>query len=486
MPPLVSAPKSLPPLDLKTQIGYGVGEMSSEITGSIMVFFILFFLTSVAGLNAGLAGSVLLVGKIWDAFLDPLIGWLSDQTRSRRWGRRYPWMLLGSIPLGVSFALLWWVWPIATQGGRFIYYLLVSVAFYTAFTAVVVPYATLGAELTATYDERTQLIGYKAAFSIGSSIAALVVAQVIFLLIDNEHQKYQITGIICGIAATLSVYACVWATRQRFHQMQNHRHRESPPPPLPIHKQVQIVLSNRAFLYVMGIYLCSWLGVQITAAMLPYFVVDWMGLSEVHFTQMALTVQGTALLMMFFWRFLGLRWGKRCIYCLGIPLTLIAQIGLFLLQPGQVFLMYAIAALAGAGLATAYIVPWSMLPDVLDLDELQTGQRREGVFYGFVVQFQKLAIAIAIFGIGKVLDWAGFVSGTAADQVVQQPDSALWAIRLLLGPCSGLVLLGGILLAARYPLDRVIHQEILLRLSRSNCGEPSPQLAQLLTSKLQR
>mgnify|MGYP005843939745 CR=1 FL=1 len=93
-------------LNLKTKLAYGVGELGKEIPGNILVFFLLFFLTNVAGLNATLAGSVLLVTKVWDAINDPLVGWLSDRTRSPL-GRRYPWMLWGAIPLGVCFCLLW-------------------------------------------------------------------------------------------------------------------------------------------------------------------------------------------------------------------------------------------------------------------------------------------------------------------------------------------------------------------------------------------
>lgn len=99
----------------------------------------------------------------------------------------------------------------------------------------------------------------------------------------------------------------------------------------PFWNQIRLAFSNRPFLYVIGIYMCSWLGLQVTAAMLPYFVVTWMGLPEQHFTQMALAVQGTALVTMPFWGWLGQKLGKRAIYGMGIPLTLIAQAGLFLL-----------------------------------------------------------------------------------------------------------------------------------------------------------
>lgn len=440
-----------------------MGEVASEITSSILVFFALFFLTNVAGLNPAWAGSVILICKLWDAVNDPMVGWLSDRTQSPL-GRRYPWMLVGAIPLGICFVGIWVVPPFTSQIGLMAYYTLIALLFFTAYTAVIIPYATLAAELTEHYDERTNLVSYKAAFSIGSSIVALVLAQIIFAVVQNEQQQYLTLGVVCGAIAAVAVYICVWGTRRRFRWMQTQRQDAITTDTLPIGEQIRVVFRNRPFLFVIGIYLCSWLGVQVTAAILPYFVVDWMQLPDTHFTQMALTVQGTALVMMTFWSRLARRVGKQRIYCIGIPLTLIAQAGLFLLQPGQIGWMYTLAMLAGAGLANAYIVPWAMLPDVVDLDQLQTGYRRDGIFFGFMVQLQKIAVAIALFLVGKILDWSGFITRTADQTMPIQPDSALWAIRWLIGPIPSLILAGGLLLTWFYPITRQVHSEILLKL----------------------
>jgi len=458
------------PLNLPTKLAYGVGESASELTSSILIFFALFYLTNVAGLNPAWAGGVVLICKLWDAINDPMVGWLSDRTRSPL-GRRYPWMLFGAIPLGLSFALIWFVPPLSSEVSLRIYYIIIALLFYTAYTAVVIPYSTLSAELTEHYDERTSLVSYKAAFSIGSSIVALVLAQIIFSIVPGEAQKYLVLGSVCGLLAVVSVYICVWGTRRRFDWMQTRRARAIATPAFPLHEQIRIVFSNRPFLFVIGIYLCSWLGVQVTAAILPYFVVEWMQLPDTHFTQMALAVQGTALLMMGVWSRLALRIGKQMIYCIGIPVTLVAQFGLFFLQPGQIVWMYTLAVMAGFGLATAYLVPWSMLPDVVDLDQLQTGQRREGIFYGFVVQLQKIAVAIALFLVGKTLDWSGFITRTADQPLPIQPETALLAIRWLIGPIPSLVLLGGLLLTYFYPITRAVHGEILLKLQASAIEE---------------
>ncbi|NEQ66164.1 MAG: MFS transporter [Symploca sp. SIO2D2] len=453
-----------PPLTLTTKLAYGVGELSSEITGSILVFFLLFFLTNVAGLLPSLAGGVLLVGKIWDALNDPIVGWLSDRTRSPL-GRRYPWMLIGAIPLGIFFCLQWVVPPTSQQGWLFLYYSLIALLFYTAFTAVVVPYSTLAAELTIDYDSRTSLVSFKAAFSIGGSIVSLLIVQLLFVLVVGEKTQYMLLGAICGTLACLAAYLCTWGTYRRYQLIQAQRVRAENPLSVPVWQQIQVVLSNRPFLYVVGIYLCSWLGLQLSAAILPYFVVNWMNLEENHFTQMALTVQGTALLMMFFWSAVAQHLGKKTIYFLGIPMTLVAQAGLFFLQPGQVGLMYTLAAVAGAGLSTAYLVPWSMLPDVIDLDELNTGQRREGIFFGVVVLLQKIAVAIVLLIVGQILDWSGFIPATTSSPASVQPETALLAIRWLIGPIPSIVLIGGLVMVSLYPITRQVHGEILLKLS---------------------
>ena len=452
-------------LSWKTQISYGVGELAGAIPGNILVFFFLFFLTNIAGLNPTTAGTILLLGKAWDAINDPLIGWLSDQTGSPL-GRRYPWMIYGAFPLGLCFFLLWLVLPTTNQWVMFAYYSTIALLFYTAFTAVLLPFSALAAELTSGYDERTSLISFKSGFSIGGSIFSLILAQIIFKLVSSPSKQYLFLGAIGGALAILAVYLSVWGTYRHYRALQTKQSQIERPPAQRIWQQLKIALSNRPFLYLIGIYLCSWLGVQVTAAILPYFVINWMKLPEYHFTQMALAVQGTALGMMFIWTTLSHRVEKKAIYCMGIPLTICALVGLFILQPGQIGLMYIWAVMAGIGISTAYLVPWSMLPDVVDLDELKTGQRREGIYYGCVVQLQKFGVAMALFLVGKILDWAGFISKVAGQTPPIQPDSALWAIRLIIGPVTILSLVVGLILSYFYPISRAVHKEILLQLNQ--------------------
>ena len=446
----------LPPLPLPVKLAYGVGELAAAIPASLSAFFVLYFFTTVAGLNPALAGSVILIGRLWDAINDPIIGWLSDRTVSPL-GRRFPWMLGGMIPMALCALLLWVVPPFQSQGGIFAYYVVLSLFAFAAFTSVQLPYTALAAELSDDYDERTTLIGTKAAFSIGAGILALVLAQVVFGQVEDPKRQYVILGTISASLVIALVSLCVVGTYRRYWQA--HKAHASLHPPTGFSSllaDLRSVFANGAFRKVLGLYLCSWMSVQVTAAMLPYFVDAWMGLPETHFAQMALAVQGTAIAMLVVWNRIAHWSGKRTALLMGAPLAMIALLGLITVQPNQVGWMYALGIVAGMGVATLYLVPFAMLPDVVDLDELQTGRRREGLYFSALVFLQKFGLAAALFLSGQLLHWTGY-----EPQAATQPIQALWAIRLLIGPLPALLLVGSLWFAYRYPIDRDSHRQIL-------------------------
>lgn len=457
-------------LNLKTKLAYGAGDLGPAITSGIAVFFLLVFFTNVAGIPAGLAGSILMVGKIWDAVNDPFVGVLTDKTKSRRWGRRLPWLLYGAIPFGVFFFLQWIVPrfstdPTAQLWGLFWYYVVIGLISQVFYTVVSLPYTAMTPELTQDYDERTTLNGFRFAFSIGGSILSLILAQVIFSQIADRQQQYVVLAAICGVIAVLSLYWCIWGTRDRIMAFEAKRQTAEEPPSIPLGEQLKIIFSNKPFLYVIGIYLFSWLAVQVTASVIPYFVVNWMRLKESDVPTVILGFQGTALLVLFVWSALSNRFGKKIVYFMGMILWIIALIGVFFLQPGQIVWLYILAVIAGFGISTAYLIPWSMMPDVIELDELNTGQRREGIFYGFMVLLQKFGLAFGLFLVGNTLQFSGFKEAVPGQNTLPiQPDSALLAIRFATSILPAFFLVCSLVLAYFYPLTREVHAEILLKL----------------------
>lgn len=435
-----------------------------------MIFFQLVFLTNVAGLGAGYAGSVLLVGKVWDAFNDPLIGWLSDRTRTR-WGRRLPWMVAAVVPFAVFFVLMWVVPGFATrdnQLGLFAYYTVVALLYNTFYTALALPHSSLTAELSSDYDERSRITGSRMAFSLGGSVGGLLIAQAVFGLLASAPPTRQYL-VIAGAIAVVSLVAvtiCVIGIRRTAVERDQLRVAAAlPEPALSVREQIRVIFANRPFLIVCGIYLASWLAMQFTAAILPLYVASVMGLPSSKFGLIALTVQGTALLLIPFWGWLSVRIGKKPVYFYGMVFWLVAQAGLLFLKPGNEPLLFTMAFIAGFGISVCYLIPNAMLPDTIEYDELQTGRRREGVFYGFFIFLQKLALGVGTFILGQALAAAGYLSSGPGEAVPVQPESALTAIRFAIGPLPAAALIVGMILTWRYPITKVRHAEILAELA---------------------
>jgi len=461
-----SQPSKTPRLSFTTKLAFGAGDAGAGITATLLVFSFLVFLTDVAHLKPGLASSVLAIGKIWDAFNDPIIGVLSDRTRSK-WGRRHLWMIVAAIPFGLLFALHWIVPPFLSNGlndgnsanqmGLFWYYVAVSIAFNTAFTAVNLPYTALSPQMTQDYDERTSLTGFRFAFSIGGSLATLAFGFVLSQQALPPAQQYLLLGSISAIASIATIYWCVWGTTDPTAGEQPAVSDEAGDR-ASWWQEIRDALSNVPFRYVIGIYLCSWFSFQLTATTIPYFVTYYMGL-DAYFA-VALVVQGSAMLALFVWAKIGETVGRRGVYFLGTGLWTIAQAGLFMITPEQDGLLYILCALAGIGIATAYLVPWSMIADVTDLGELETGERREGTFYSLMVLLQKLGLAFGLAMVGQALERFGFDS-----TLETQSDSVLTALRVLVAPFPACILAIGLVLAYFYPLTKSVHAEILLQLS---------------------
>ena len=455
-------PTHPPKLTWSTKLAYGAGDMGAGLTSNLLAFSFLIFLTNVAGLDPLRAGTVLLIGKIWDAVNDPIVGILSDRTRTR-WGRRYPWIVLTGIPFGVTFYLNWIVPGTANQTVLFWYYVAVSVVFQVFFTTTNLPYSTLTAEMTEDYDERTELTSFRLSFSLAGAVLILALGLVVGQLVADPQQQYRTLGLWGGAISIITMYWCVLGTfrhsqRQTAYRKQSLENNNANENNSSFLQQIKIVFSNRPFLFVVGIYLFSWLSLQITAAIIPFYVTFWMGADDYFLA--ALLVQGAAIFMMAICNLLAKRIGKKGLYFLGAGFWILVQLALFFLQPGQFAILYGLCVMASFGVATAYVVPWSILPDVIELNELKTGQRSEGAFYAFMTLLQKIGLALGIFLVSLALETSGF------DQsLTTQPDSALWAIRFFMGPVPLILLIGGMVLTYFYPVTKATHAATLLKLA---------------------
>jgi GPH family glycoside/pentoside/hexuronide:cation symporter len=448
-------------LKLSTKLAYGVGDVGAAIATAINGFFLLNFLINVAGLRPGMAGNVFLVAKIWDAVNDPIIGWLTDRTVSK-WGRRRPWLLIAAVPFGLAFFLQWLVPPL-NEMGKFWYYLVVALLLDAFFTAVNVPYAALTAELTQDYDERTRLSSVRMSFSIvGGVLAAFFHGIIVSQFPQDPKLGYAISAAIWGVAIAGPCFITFFGTKEPDFAINAKPAADGP----GFFEGMKIALSNRAFLLVTSIYLFSWLAIQFAQSNLQLYTKDWIKMDMGLFSFLLLAIQGSSFVWVLIWSKVSERIGKKNIYYLGATFFMLALMGMFALQPHQVALTFLLAAMAGIGISVGYLVPWSMIPDVVEMDELETGQRREGVFYGFFVFLQKMGLALGLFISGWVLELSGYINATTTNPNPVQPDSALLAMRILIGPVSAAILLFSFVAVYYYPLTREKHAAIRAELQK--------------------
>jgi GPH family glycoside/pentoside/hexuronide:cation symporter len=452
---------SHPKLSVATKLAYGAGDLGPAIIAGIHGFFLLNFLINVAGLRPGAAGTIFLISKIWDAVNDPVIGWLTDKTVSR-WGRRRPWLLFGALPFGLAF-LLHWVVPPLSADGKFWYYLVVAILLDTAITAVNVPYVALTPELTPDYDERTNLSSYRFSFSILGSVLALFFHTQIVAAFPGDPFTGNLLSI--GVWAAFSVAGFLWTffgTREPEYAV--HPETINAPPEPGFVEGLRIAFSNRPFIIVTLVYLLSWLTIQFVVNNLFIYARDWVDIREADFGYVLLVLQFSSFVWVLIWTRVSERIGKKNVYYLGAVFFVAVLFALYFVRPGQVALMFALAVIAGVGVSVCYLIPWSMLPDVIELDELETGHRREGVFYGFFVFLQKLGLSLGLFVSGWVLDLAGYIPAIPGQDVPPQPESVLFALRILVGPAGAAILLLSFIAVYFYPITKERHAEIRAQL----------------------
>ena len=437
-------------LSTRFKMLFSTGDLSTSIPLAILMFFQLYFLTDVARLRPDYAGWAVALPRLWDAVNDPLFGLLSDRLRTR-WGRRRALLLFGAVPLGLSFILMWIVPPFG-QLGLAIYYATAFIVFDTAFTVVHVGYNSLTPELTPDYDERSSLNGYRMIFSISGTLGAIILATVLGWFITDTRLLFMILGVGLGLASIIPPLIVFNITHEKPSEEQ--------PEPLTWLQSMKMTLSNQPFRMVMGLYLLSWTTASILAAMLVYYANYRLRVPE-QANYFVLLAEGSAIFFIPFWVWVSKKLDKRRAFIIGSFTWIFVLLGISALPANAIGLAYVLAALSGSGIASAYVLPWSMIPDIIEHDQLETGQRREGSYYAFASFFQKLATAIALWGMGQALAANGYITPDASGSLPVQPDSAVQAIRFFTGPVPAVLLILAVLFAWNYPITRESHQNTL-------------------------
>jgi Na+/melibiose symporter-like transporter len=454
---------------------WGLGGFGENMANSALASMVNAIYQVGYGLNPVVIGWVLASSRILDALTDPWMGNLTDNTRSR-WGRRRPYVVLGAVALAVSFAFLWL--PPAGLGPRgiAIYLGLAAFLFYLAFTVFIIPYSALGLEMVTGYQARTRLFVFRLvpAFLASLLVPTLYAAARSDLFGNNEMVGMRYIGIfIAGVILVTALPAGLFC-RERY----AHRAQEK----IRLRDAIRETLGNRPFVILIGAVLLTFSGlfcaIIVYSNVNIYYICsgdkDLAGTIGMH---IGITKGIGELLMLPVFTVLALRFQKHRLAAAGLVISAAGYLlSLVLFTPEKPYLLLAAYLPANLGLCACWLLNGSMMADVCDFDELQTGRRREGMFSAVFSICYKGGIALgALFG-SYLLHWAGArgeSDGTAS--VVFLAPEVIHQIRWAYALPPALCFAGAAFLMWRYPLTRQRMAEIRHTLDHRKPGQsPEP------------
>ena len=436
-------------IPLRVKFAYGGAEGSLTLVWTMFYIYFMIFLTDVAGLSPAAAGTIMMIATIWDAVTDPTVGIWSDSIRSR-WGRRRPFFLITALPFGIAAWLLFSNFDLS-PGWTSAYYIMAVIIFFTCYTLINIPYTAMAAEMTQDYDERTALVsfrlGWSQFFTIAAAALPLVLADYFEGILGTEKLGWTAMAAIMGALAVFPILLTWRYTRgyELFPERVSFGWRETR----------DAALRNRPFLYTLGAYAAGAVALNVAAQMLPYFTKYNLEFSDDKTSIVFLVLFATTLLWVPVIAVAMSRLGKRRAYIIFAAVWAVPQgIAVLFIQPGRDLLLFVLMVIAAAGVTAIPMVQWDMIPDVVEVDEYKTGQRREGMYTGITTFVQKTAVALALFINGLVLTWVGYVAD------VEQSSSSLWGIRILFGYGTVFFLVVSIIFTYLCPMTRERHDAL--------------------------
>ena len=471
------------------KVGFGLGDIYGGGSGVIIGFYYLYFLTDIIRINAALAGIVILISKGYDAVTDPFEGIITDRTRTKL-GRRRPYLLAGIPLVFVSFFLLFYPVDFNDEITRFVFVIFSYLFFSTVVSIVMVSYNALASELSLDYHERTSISSFRIFFSTFSSILCAVLPLEIVKMFPNVHQGYVAMAAIFGLLFALPFIVTFFSVRERKEFQGEIR---------PFSWRATFVepFTVRTFVVVLMMYILAFVAMDAVSSIVIYFMKYYLGRGdEANYVSGALLVSQVASLPFYVW--LSRRTSKKVGYLVGAVVWLGAMLFSFALVPGGAsWVAYAFAVIVGLGTGGIVVMIYAMFPDIPDVDELSSGQRREGTYSALVTFLRKLSSAVALFMVSNSLAVAGYrppvqevVAGVEKLVEQTQTDAFLTALRIIFVAVP-VVLVGlALIFARRYPLDPATHQRLnrVLAARRSGTAPTAEMEAEAadLTRKLIR
>ncbi len=430
-------------MPLRTVLSFSLPVAGEGFMQMLMSLYLLKYTTDVLGLAPVAMGGILLVSRVWDAVSDPLVGFWSDRTRHRL-GRRRPWMLAAAIPVGLTFALMWSAPASLSRTELTLWVGAAVLLFYSCRTAFGVPHDSLAAELTTDYHDRNRLFGIRRGFFGLGAILVFVALDGFLDAVDPRAHAVRIAT-LAGVATSLAILFTGFSVRER----PENQGRGS----LSVGTAWRNVLANPHARLLLGVFFLQQIGTGGVTMMAAYYT-EYVLLDPGAFIRIMGTLFVCSVISIPLWVWLGRRFDKKTLLLVAMTTVGAALSSLGFLGEGDGALLWGVGCIAGIAVGGLDVLFPSLQADVIDGDELATGERKEGVYFASWHFAAKTATGISAIVAGVALEATGFVPN------VVQSDEVKLAIRATMSIVPLLTYAAGIALFARFALTHKVHLEI--------------------------
>ncbi len=436
------------------KLAYGAADIYGG--GSFLIISILYlvFLTDIVGMNPALAGSIPMIGKIWDAITDPIMGNIVDRTQSKYGAKRF-YLLIGSFVGAITFSTMW-ISISASANTLYFFYLLMYILFSTGFTIVMVPYNALLPDMVSDYTQRSAFTMYRMIFS---ALAAILAGLVPNMIVNNfgstPAQGFLIMGIIFGVIFFLSIFFTFAKTWEATLPIVKTPLKES-------FRESFSVFRNRSFRLYLGVFLFGQGSSDFVTTLIIYFLAVVLRQSS-QYTFIMSGVLISQLLAMFLYQIILKKTSKKFPIYLGFPIRMIATFSMifFAYDQAPILPIFIASFISGLGTAASSVTSYAILTDLTDVDYLITTKRRPGIYSGMATFNRKIANGLAIWLIGLLLAFFQY------DATASVPNSVtVEGIKFMFIFLPLIFMTATLYFTYRFPIDKVRYEYIQKEIRR--------------------
>jgi len=431
-------------------LSYSLPSFSNSMIMMTVAIFLPNFYTDDLGVTAGMLSWVFLFARIWDAITDPLMGHISDRTRTR-WGRRRPYFLFCPLPIWLFFYLIWSPGSSLSATGLFLHLMITYLLLYTFWTVFNIPYHSLAMELTPDYHERSRLFGVRQGFLLGGTALGTLAPAFFAGISGSKLTGYSHMALIIGGLNAVLIVIMFFSVRERTESGKARVY--------SFIKGLGITFRNRAFVVLLLVYLTSMIGASFLSP-LTLYIGKYVIKAEWASKYIVLAYMLGSFLSIPLWLRLSRKMGKNKTWTAAMVFGAIGFALSYTYHEGTWLRWIIIAFQVGVAGGCTMILGPAIQADVIDSDELETGARREGAFVGVWSFMDKAAVGLAIFIGLQGLEIIGYTPN------IEQTPGVIFGMKVLYCLLPAVLYLVAAIIFQKFPITQEVHAEIRAKLDK--------------------